>query len=506
MSEIESLQALVPRLAGFEDRPAVIAFDKDEKKSWTYAKLVQHARRLAAGLTNAGIEKGDRVAICAENSPEWFAACLGVLACGAVAVPIDVQLADDALRHVLQDSGVRHVFTSERLVQKVMHAVGRRKCELILLGKSSDGASGWKDWFAKPAEAANAVSPDDEAVLFYTSGTTGPPKGVPLTHRNLAYQINTIIAAKLVKRDDRVLLPLPLHHVYPFVMGVLMPLSLGLPIVLPYMLTGPQLMRAMREGEVTIIVGVPRLYRALMSGIESKAKASGRLTNLLFRGTLAISILLARMRMHVGRFLFGRIHREIGPQLRFLASGGAAIEPELAWKLEGLGWPVGTGYGLTETSPLLTLDKPGRARIGSVGRAIEGTGVRIDRVAEDGGQPVDTTEGEVVARGPGVFRGYLNLPEKTQEAFTEDGWFRTGDLGRLDKDGYLFITGRVKTLIVLEGGEKVQPDDLEESMQENAALREVGVLEREGKIVAVIRLGRGSGDAQVAEDEIRRAL
>src|SRR5205823_12948663 len=180
----------------------------------------------------------------------------------------------------------------------------------------------------------------------------------------------------------------------------------GLPIVLPYSLTGPQLMRALRDGEVTTIIGVPRLYRALFAGVQARAEG-GRLRRLLFRRTLALSTALAHLKIRVGRRLFWRLHREMGPRLRVLASGGAALDPDLAWKLEGLGWLVGTGYGLTETSPLLTLDKPGQARIGSVGRPIHGVELRIDHVPHGGGRAGAarrpnrrSEEGEVVARGP----------------------------------------------------------------------------------------------------------
>src|SRR5436190_1740216 len=478
MNKIETLQDLLPRFKKFGKRPAVIAFTKDGKGRWSYAKLAEQAVRLATGLNKTGIEKGEHLALFAEDSPEWFVACLGVLATGAVAVPIDVQLDDEALTHVLRDSDARYIFTTERLLKRVKRLSKGSHLEPILLGESAKGIRRWEDFTSELAEPAETVSPDDHAVLFYTSGTTGPPKGVPLTHGNLAFQINTLLAADLVTSEDRILLPLPLHHVYPFTIGLLTPLALGLPIVLPYTLTGPQLMRALRECGVTMIIGVPRLYRALVAGIESRAKATGRLASVLFQSVLALSIALVHLRIRIGRLLFRRLHHEMGPHVRVVASGGAAIDPDLAWKLEGLGWLVGTGYGLTETSPLLTLDKPGQARIGSVGRPIEGVEVRIQK-------------GEVVARGPSVFAGYHNLPDKTKEAFTDDGWFRTGDLGRIDNDGYLYITGRVKTLIVLEGGEKIQPDDLEHSLQQASGIREVGVLMRDRKLVAVIRPARG---------------
>jgi long-chain acyl-CoA synthetase len=529
MDQLDTLQELLPRVKKFGERPAVIAFAKDRTETWTYAKLADQAARLASGLAKEGIEKGQSIALWAEPGPSWMATCLGVLYCGAVAVPLDVQLSDDSLKHALKDSEARFVFTTSRLLKRLKGLPKRLHCEPILFGEDGDGedgARGWQDISAEPAEPAASVSPEDRAVVFYTSGTTGPPKGVPLTHRNLAFQLNTLLTADLVTSEDRVLLPLPLHHVYPFTIGTLTPWALGLPIVLPYMLTGPQLMRALNDGGVTLIIGVPRLYRALMSGIESRVKASGRLANAFFRLALALSTALVHGRIRVGSLLFRQLHREMGPQLRVLATGGAAMDPDLAWKLEGLGWLIGTGYGLTETSPLLTIDKPGQARIGSVGQTIPGVELRIDPVTfgddDDQGraadQPEDVTprgpgqEGEIVARGPSVFSGYLNLPKETKKAFTDDGWFRTGDLGHFDKAGSLYVTGRVKTLIVLEGGEKAQPDDVEEAYQRgSAAIGEIGALAPEGKLVAVIHpnrglLGHGQDGEKAADEAVRKAL
>src|SRR5207247_2700110 len=183
----------------------------------------------------------------------------------------------------------------------------------------------------------------------------------------------------LVKRDDRLLLPLPLHHVYPYVVGMLAPMELGRPIVLPQALTGPQLVRAIKEGEVTAILGVPRLYAALYSGIESRAHAQGLIAPVIFDRALRVSMWVRRrLGVRIGKLLLRRVHREIGTQLRVLSSGGAALEAELAWKLEALGWQVAEGYGLNETAPLLTLNPPGRAKFGPVGRAVRRAEHRID--------------------------------------------------------------------------------------------------------------------------------
>jgi long-chain acyl-CoA synthetase len=518
-TQLRTLQALLPRLQAAGDKPAVIAFSKEDSETWSYAKLAEQASRLASGLADEGVEAGEHIALWAEPSPRWIAACLGILACGAVAVPLDAQLGDDALAHALKDCDARYAFTTDRLVERWRKLKKPAKCKPIILGESAHGVRGWEELQAEPREPEAAVAPEDQAVLFYTSGTTGAPKGVPLTHKNLTFQLEILLAAELVTSRDRVLLPLPLHHVYPFTIGLLTPLALGLPIVLPYMLTGPQLMRALKEARVTIIIGVPRLYRAMLAGIESHVASRGRLATALFRSLLAISVGLAHLRVRVGRSFFRSLHRQIGPDLRVLATGGAAMDTDLAWQLEGLGWQVATGYGLTETSPLLTLDKPGEARIGSVGRPIEGVELRIEPLADERDRKAndkraktsDESEGEIVARGPSVFAGYLNLPDKTKEAFTDDGWFRTGDLGYLDHHGYLHVTGRVKTLIVLEGGEKVQPDEVEKAFEDSTAIAEIGVLADNGKLVGVVRPKRhelaGEDDQDhPAQDAIRKAI
>src|SRR5439155_3268516 len=228
-----------------------------------------------------------------------------------------------------------------------------------------------------------------------------------------------------------------LHHVYPFVIGMLAALTFGLPIILPHSLTGPQMIRALHEGQATVMLGVPRLYRALRAAVAARSQAGGRLAAMLFRAGAALCTWLRRrLGLRLGKLLLRPLHRQFGPRLRVLVSGGAALDPDLAWGLEGLGWQVASGYGLTETAPILTLDPPGQARIGSVGRPLPGVDIRIAPSSRSdepkppeagrGGRPHE--EGEILARGPKIFAGYWNLPEKTREAFTEDGWFRTGDL------------------------------------------------------------------------------
>ncbi len=459
------------QLARHGERPAILALDPQGARVWSYAELATHVDALAGGLIQAGLARGETVALFAPDSPAWITAVLAALRAGGVVLPVDAQMGDEVLAHVLADSSARFVFTAADRVERLARLVPAAR--LVLLD-AADDVRGWQTLRATGTVAWPTVGAADAAALFYTSGTTGLPKGVPLTHANLAFQLDALAATGLLGPADRVALPLPLHHVYPFVLGLLVPMSMGLPVILPQALTGPQVLRALKEGEATVMVGVPRLYEAMLAGIEARAEARGGLAARLMRGLTALSLALNRLGVDAGRFLFGHLlHARLAPRLRLLACGGAALDPRAAARLRALGWHVAIGYGLTETAPLLSLNPPG-GKIGSVGRPVSGVELRI------------AADGEIQARGPNVFKGYRNLPDKTREAFTTDGWFRTGDLGRIDADGDLFITGRAKEIIVTAGGENVQPEAVEAAFQHHAFIREFALLEDHGRLLGLV--------------------
>jgi long-chain acyl-CoA synthetase len=510
-----TIQALAASLADHGDRPALLLMEVEGHRTWSYAELGETAGRLAAGLAARGIGPGDHVALLAENRPEWIAAGLAVFRAGAAVMPLDVQLGDETLAHILADSEARLVFTTVGQAERIGRLELDPAPEVVLFDGGPDDERSYRRLASASRTELPELRPEDAAALFYTSGTTGPPKGVPLTHRNLVFQIEKVRESRLVGPGDRVLLPLPLHHVYPFVIGMLVPLGLGLPLVFPQSLTGPHIVRAIREGEVTVIIGVPRLYRALYTGIETQAGGHGRLALLLFKLVAGLS---TRLRQHLGlrlgKTLLQPLHRQFGPHLRVLASGGSALDPELGWKLEGLGWEVAIGYGLTETAPLLTINPPGSGHLTSVGRPVPGVELRIDPTAppeEAGGKEATggPQGGEVLARGPNIFAGYRHLPEKSAEALTADGWFRTGDLGIIDRDGFLLLQGRVSTLIVTESGKNIQPEEVEEQYASHPFIQEAGVLQHKGRLVAVIVPDpaelRRAGEKEI-EEVIRRAV
>lgn len=478
----DTLQTSVSALARHRERAALIALRRDGLESWTYTELADVVRRLATGLRAQGLGQGDHAVLCAPNSAPWVVACLALLEIGAVPVPVDTQASREDLAHILQDSGARWALVSTALTPRLVQAQGRESLQLIFIDEEArNELRHWRRFLVEDGADLGAVSPDDCAVLFYTSGTTGPPKGVPLTHRNLSSNIAALLALDIARTDDRLLLPLPLHHVYPLVVGLLSPLALGVAIIIPYSLTGTHIERALNEGRATAILGVPRLYSTLCEAIEKRVSARGRVARALFRAMLGLSMGVRRvLGLNIGRWLFAPLRRRVAPHVRLVVSGGAALEPALAWKLEGFGWQVATGYGLTETSPILTFNLPGTRRFDNAGRPLPGVELRIDK--PDPRAPL----GEVLAKGPNVFSSYHHLPEQSARAFTADGWFRTGDLGYLDDKGYLHIDGRASTMIVLPGGTNVNPEDVEAALERGRYIREAGVVERNGRLGVII--------------------
>lgn len=498
-----TLEPLLYHLADFGERPAVVQMLEGAAVVSSYTELDEAAARFAAFAQRAGLDAGRTAVLLASPGREWITAFLGLIRAGAVPVPLDTQLDEDTLRHILNDCGARWALTDSQHAARLESSAYAG--ELVLLDAAGDDERSWQRWQTQPLRTPPRPTPQDTAILFYTSGTTGPPKGVPLRHSQIAFQLETVAAARLVGDDDRVLQPLPLHHVYPLVVGTLAPLALGLPIVLPEAMMGPQLLAAIREQHVTFVIGVPRLYTALLDGIKRRLAETPGPAGKLLRGILRLSVWSRRrLGLRLGKLLLFPLHRRLGRELRVLASGGAALEPATAWQLEGLGWRVAVGYGLTETSPLLSLKPPGDGHVASVGRPVPGIEVRIEAPAGGGGSRLD---GEILARGPGVFSGYLGH-EPATAVFTPDGWFRTGDLGHIDQRGYLFITGRKNTMIVTSSGKNIRPEEIEEHYAAHPFIEEIGVCAAPAGLAAVIVPARAEIQrAQVSTHyAIRRAV
>ncbi|OGI03587.1 MAG: hypothetical protein A2X42_00980 [Candidatus Margulisbacteria bacterium GWF2_38_17] len=484
--DISSLQEFAERLAR-QSGEAIIAFTHGVMNTVTVGELDKKAQYIAQVLLSLGVNKDSCVSLYSRNSVHWIAGCLGIFRAGATVVPIDSQLSGKELEHIILDSGSEVVMTDAAGVDTIKKV--RPTSVIILLERTAEAIPDtlyWEDVRIGTSDGrASRVSAHDRAALFYTSGTTGQPKGVPLTHANLIFQLQTIERSGIVRKGFRVLQPLPVHHVYPFVTGILAPLALECTLILPESLTGPKLLRAIKEGRARVMIGVPRLYQAMLQGIEGKRGLLGYIKSTFLLSIAAINRLLRRLiRLNAGRIFLYPLHRKIGTSLRILTSGGAPLDPEVEKRLYGYGWDLAIGYGLTETSPLLTIKFSNEDKIGSVGRPVSETKIRIDTSVVRQKHPSGT--GEVLAHGPGVFSGYHHLRKETEDVLTKDSWFRTGDLGYLDKDNYLFLVGRRSTLIVLPGGENVQPETVEQVYSADPVIREIGVFLHTDRLVALI--------------------
>ncbi len=492
----ETLADFVAGLAARGDAPAVVAFGAAGPETLSFAQLYDGAQRLAGGLAARGVAAGEAVALFGPNGIDWIVARLALAALGAVAVHLDPEWRGERVAHALAITRARRVLADAALADAMREAAP--DAELLILGD--------------PALAGDAVAPvtpapdpDAVAAIFFTSGTTGLPKAVPLSHRNMLCNVAALLEIGLVRPDDRALLPLPLYHAYPFIVGLLVPLAAGIPVVLPDGVSGPELARALSEGEVSVMIGVPRLYAALYEGIAARAAAGGRASRLGFRALVALSVAIRRRTgRRVGKFLFRGLHARLAPRLRLLASGGAKLDAALALRLEGLGWEVLNGYGLVETASIATFERPGRPRPGSAGQPAPHTRLRISP-AEGWDAP---GTGEVAIAGPLVFAGYVDDPAANRAAFGGE-WFRTGDVGRIDEDGYLHIVGRVKEMIVTAGGKKLAPEEVERAYAQSPVIRELAILEDGDALAALVvpelDAVRAAGGGRI-EDMVRIAL
>lgn len=508
-----SFASLLDRLEGLGDRLAVVEVHGDRSSTLTYRDLSLRARSLARGLIRSGVQPREPIGLLAPNGANWIAARLAIAASGATAVAIDDLSEGTTARSILQAIGAQRLFTVAKHLPD-LEGIGtafvidegdnRSGGVEAGIGHTAPWVHSWATLFDDGDAPLPVLPPDAPAMAVHTSGTTGHPKLFCLENAHVEPVVAAIAAFGLVSMDDRVLMPLPLHHAYPLIVGVLVPFAVGATVVLPEAASGPKIVDALSRGRVTAMVGVPRLYEALVDGMVVRAKARGPVAARLFSTLLGASVWAKRrLGVSLGRTLFPWVHGRLGPRLRLLVSAGAKLDPTIIWTLEGLGFTALSGYGLAETASAFTANVPGARRIGSEGRPlVAGSAVRIADADSQG-------TGEIQLRGPNVFRGYLDNPDANRTAFTEDGWFRTGDLGSVDADGFVTVSGRLKELIVLGGGKKVFPEDLEKRYGGSPFIREVAVLERNGALVALVLPDfaaiRASANNTV-EDVVRVAL
>ncbi|HVP68495.1 MAG TPA: AMP-binding protein [Anaeromyxobacteraceae bacterium] len=483
----------------------------ERKETLTYRELARQADRVGAFLRAAGVAKGDRVLLASENRPEWASAYFGILRAGAVAVPVDALLSPGELAHLARSAGARVLLVSERVrdraegLELALRAAGI-EARLALLHEALAGGP--------PTELLRGAAPDDVASLIFTSGTTGTPKGVLLTHRNFASLVAKLGGVFRVGPGDGLLSVLPLHHTFEFACGLLVPLAGGAEIEYLDEVSADRIGDALEEGRVTAMIGVPALWSLLHRRITQEISAAPRVVE---EGAALLRRLNASLRdrqgLNLGKLLFWPVHRKLGGRLRILVSGGSALSPEVQRAFHEMGFDLYEGYGLTESAPVLSVSTPKDAsRIGHVGRALPGIEIRIH-------EPDASGVGEVLARGPNVMLGYFQggpgQPEVDRDqtaAVLRDGWLHTGDLGRLDAEGRLSIVGRRKDVIIDADGKNVYPDEVEALYAEPALIQElaaVGLPEAEGERVALLVVpaadGRDPAEARrLADEHLRR--
>lgn len=445
----------------------------------SFGSMLSQIRSLAYRLSVAGIAPGDRVAIIGENHPNWAIAYLGTLYCGAIVVPLDPAATTETLANFLENSECRLTFVSPNFFDKYQqvceHMGSRLRAVSLQPVAQMKGFDSFTDWAqtARPPDFDSTkpvASGDDIALLIYTSGTTGIPKAVPLTHGNILAQVEGVQEVLNLSHREVILSLLPLFHAYSQIVNLWLATVIGARVVYLNEVTSDEIANGLKEGEVTILTGVPRLWYLFHKKILDSVRAKPRPVRFAFKTMLAANGWLRdSLGFNAGKLFFGSVHRAFGGQLRLAISAGSSFDPEVAQDYHRLGFTILQGYGLTETAGAATVTRIEDNKVGSVGKPLNQVGVKID-------EPNNEGIGEVLIRGPIVMSGYYLNHEANQDAFTADGWFRSGDLGRFDVQGHLYIVGRKKDVIVLPSGKNVYPEDVEAHYSKSPLVGELCVL------------------------------
>jgi long-chain acyl-CoA synthetase len=460
----------------------------DHLESCTYAELHQMAESVGRWITENGLARGSRLAIVADNHPRWVAAYLGIIAAGCVVVPLDTALHADQLTKLLKDSGTSALFCDARHATAAREAVASLGIGLVLMDpdRMTDHSIG-QPWLAnlpaifdggsgkfRPAPA----SVEDLASLLYTSGTTADPKGVMLTHANFLGEVEAVFNWVDLGPTDALLGVLPMFHVLAQMANLLLPLVKGSRVVYLETLNTTELLRALRERNITAFAVVPQFFYLIHERIFQEVAKRGVLTQKIFHGLVGFNRTLRKAGINAGPLLFKKIHDTLGENMRYLVTGGSRFDPQIAKDFHDLGIDVLQAYGLTETTAAVFANSPANNVIGSVGKAMKGVEAKVvDLQPQEDGGP---STGEIALRGAVVMKGYWNRPDATA-AVQRDGWFYTGDLGYFDADGNLFLTGRKKEVIVLSNGKNIYPEEVEAHYLKSPYIKELAVMGLEGK-------------------------
>ena len=457
----------------------------------SYATLAERIKDFCLGLTELGLQKGDRVALLSENRPEWAITDLATLAGGGVTVPMFSTLTSAQVEYIVRDSGAKILcVSSERQLQKIKDwdaNVPTNLQHIVIFDDLQDDSVRTFDQVCELGQqvengdqvyqqASEAVEPDDLASIIYTSGTTGDPKGAMLTHSNFMSNAQAAMRIVSITPDDVFLSFLPLSHVFERMGGHYLPLSGGATIAYAESLF--TIRQDMQEVRPTIMMSVPRLYEGMHERIIRSVKEGSSTKQKIFHWSVGVGAkvsqaiqrkrkpnpVLSLKASIANKLVFQKLKAVTGGRLRFFVSGGAPLSKAIAEFFHAAGILILEGYGLTETSPVISVNQPDRWKFGTVGPIVPGVEVEI---AEDG---------EILSRGPHIMQGYFNKPSDTAEAIDADGWFHTGDIGEIDEEGFLTITDRKKNILILSNGKNVAPQPIENQLKQSPYISEIMLL------------------------------
>jgi long-chain acyl-CoA synthetase len=459
----------------------------DHLESCTYADLHRMAESVGRWIEEKKFARGSRLAILADNHPRWVAAYLGIIASGCAAVPLDTALHADQVTKLLKDSGASAVFCDAKHAVVARPAAAQLNLGLVLTDPDRMTTPSAEDpWLANlpaifeagPGNFKTAAANNDAlASLLYTSGTTADPKGVMLTHANFLGEVEAVFNWVDLGPSDALLGVLPLFHVLAQMANLLLPLVKGSRVVYLETLNTTELLRALTDRNITAFAVVPQFYYLIHERIFQEIAKRGALTKTLFAAMIALNRTLRKIGINAGPLFFKKVHQTLGPNMRYLATGGSRFDPGIMRDFHDLGIDILQALGLTETTAAIFVNSPKDNVIGSCGTAMKGVeGKIIDPQPQEEGPPV----GELAVRGAVVMKGYWNRPDATA-AVLRDGWFMTGDLGYFDSGGHLFLTGRKKEVIVLSNGKNVYPEEIETHYLKSPYIKEIAVMGLEGK-------------------------
>ncbi len=453
-------------LASSNNHPlnTAIYYKKDDHYTTiNYHELKNQTINLAFFLSKNNIKKGDCVAIIMENDPSWIIAFFSLMKLGATVAPLNHQLESEEIEAFLKHCQAQFIITSLNSYTRLKKIASLLNITIFPLD--------FEEVIKKIDISSNSlpsieIETDSLASIVYTSGTTSTPKGVMLTHKNFLANISSLKKLHLINEKDCLIALLPFYHTYSFMVTMLLPLLTGAKISFPLYYDIQEIMDCMEKTKTTILVGIPRFFELLHRRISKNINQLFLLKRLLLKLLLNLSFPLRKyIKLNISKLIMGELHKRLGRYLRFMVSGGAKLNEKIAWDFYKWGFTILEGYGLTETSPVVSFNTPQSNKIGSVGKTISGVEVKIINSDEN-------KEGEILIKGNNVTKGYYKEEKYTKEVI-KDGWLYTGDIGYLDKDGFLYIKGRKKELIVLSSGKKINPDDLEAHYLKSPYIEEI---------------------------------